>query len=160
MDKSFSDGFFSFLVGNTLSEVARVAVTVPDGTWVLSNSLLIRIQSKGLLQVIVELDSQEVLHLDNGQDVDIRGDYDDLIDWHVEPTLLPGLVLPDKVVSVVEFQSLAGKVVGAEIQLTRSAFAVLLYPEDVDLRRPGEIWDFVREHGLVDMHKLLVMRLG
>ena len=134
MHKSFDSGFFSFLTGDMLLEVASVDVTVPDGTWTLSDSLLLRSETRGLVQIVVELDGQCAFELRDERDVRVSGDYDDLIESRLKPIALPGMTLPDRVVSIVEFHGLAGKVIGAEIQLAHGAFSVLLFPEDAEVR--------------------------
>jgi hypothetical protein len=158
--RSSDDGFFSFLIGDTLNEVGNIVVTVPGGSWPLSNSLLFRLETKGLVQIVVELDSQELLELPEERNALITGDYDDLINWRIEPIIIPDVTLPDKVMSLVEFQSSSGKVVGAEIQLTRAMFSVLLYPEDIEMRSAGAVWEFVRNHGLYEMRRLTVLGIG
>jgi hypothetical protein len=155
-----SSSFFSFLLGETLREVMSITVTVPDGTWALSDSLLFRLGTGELHQIVVELDGQDAVRLRDEHDMRVSGDYADLIERRAQPIVLPDAMLPDEVVSIVEFQSIAGKLVGAEIQLAHGAFSVLLYPEDVEVRRFGAIWEFVREHGLPQLHELTVRQVA
>jgi hypothetical protein len=160
MRRSSDSVFFSFLVGTMLEEVASVLVTVPDGTWPLSDSLIFRCEQRDLVQILVDLDSQELVMLHGEREVCVRGDYNDLIECKIDPVALPELALPDKVTSIVEFQGATGKVIGAEIQMTNSAFSVLLYPEDVEVRRSGAIWDFVREFGLRELREVTLLHIS
>jgi hypothetical protein len=158
MQKSFDSAFFSFLVGDVLMEIASVSVTVPDGTWALSDSLVLRSKTRGLFQIIADLDGQCAVDLRDERDVQVRGDYKDLIASSIRPLAPPVVRLPDKVNSVVEFHSFAGKLIGAEIQLEHGAFSVLLFPEDIEVRSRGAIWDFVREYGLSELQQVVVLR--
>jgi hypothetical protein len=149
---------FAFLAGDTLREIARIAVTVPDGTWDLSDSLLFNLETQGSFQIIVEVDGQDIIKLDTGVDVQIRGEYGDLIKYEVKSIEPPNITLPDRIVSIVEFKSASGKVIGLEIELTHSTFSVLLYPEDAEIRPAGAIWQFIREYGLPELSRVNVSR--
>lgn len=159
MQSQSNNIFLSFLIGETLDRVSAVKVSVPDGEWALSDSLVFQVKNREMVQVIVELDGQEAIHIQNESDVQIRGDYADLIAHRLEPIELQGVILPDTVTSIVEFKCYdCTKIVGAEIHLTRGAFSVLFYPEDVDARPSGAIWTFVREYALAELKRLVVIR--
>jgi hypothetical protein len=151
--------FFSFLVGDILHAVLSIEVTVPEGTGPLSDSLLLRLEAGGLIQVVVDVEGQEAIRLREENEVRIRGEYDDLIERRVVPLAVPNVELPAEITSVVEFRGREGKVVGAEIQTARGAFSVLMYPEDVEVRPRGAVWQFVREHGLPQLGHLTVVQI-
>ena len=156
-----SNSIFSFLVGNILTEVANIVVTVPDGTWSLSDSLIFRLSGGGLYQVVVDVDRQEVIALQEESQIHLRGEYGDLLGREVETIELPGVTLPDEVMSVVEFsRGSGGLVVGAEIELRHGAFSVLAYPEDIEVRSSGAMWEFVRSHGLDQLGQIVATKAG
>lgn len=153
---SHPESHFSFLVGDTLCRVGNVVVTVPDGTWALSDSLIFRVANSGLFQLIVDIDGQELIQLQHESDVEVRGDYEDLMRKEIVSVDLPTVALPAAVLSVVDFRSRAGKVLGAEITTQNGAFSILLYPEDAEVRASGAIWEFVREHAIRDFANIVI----
>lgn len=155
-----ADGnFFSFLVGDVLHAVSSIEVTVPEGTWPLSDSLIFRLEAGGLVQILVDVEGQEAIRLREEHEVKIRGEYDDLIENRVVPLAVPNVELPAEITSVVEFRRREGKVIGAEIETARGAFSVLLYPEDAEGRPRGAVWEFAREHGLPQLGHLTVVQI-
>jgi hypothetical protein len=151
--------FFSVLVGDVLHAVSSVEVTVSDGTWPLSDSLVFQLEAGGLVQILVDVEGQEVIRLRDEHEVRIRGEYDDLISRRLVPLAVPNVELPAAITSVVEFRGPEGKVIGAEIQTACGAFSVLLYPEDVEVRPRGAVWKFVCEHGLPQLGHLTVVHI-
>jgi hypothetical protein len=159
MQSQSNNIFLSFLIGETLERISVVKVSVPEGEWALSDSLVFQVKNRGMVQVIVELDGQEAIRTRDDSDVQIRGDYADLITHRLEPIELQGVVLPDTVTSIVEFQCYdCPKIIGAEIHLVHGAFSVLFYPEDVDARPSGATWAFVREYALAELTRVVVIR--
>jgi hypothetical protein len=156
-----ADGnFFSFLVGDVLREVSSVEVTVPEGRWVLDDSLVFQLEAGCWVQVVVDVEGQEAVKLLDEHDVKIRGEYDDLISRRLVQVAVQNVELPAEITSVVEFLGSDGKVIGAEIQTARGSFSVLLYPEDVEVRPRGAVWEFVREHGLPQLGQLIVVQIA
>jgi hypothetical protein len=146
--------FFDFLLDQTLYAVEVVVVTTKAGTWTLDDTILFVLEGDRRIQVLIDIDTQ-VKQLVESDKITIRGDYDDLLSYDVIKHHV-GVALPSKVQSVTEFQAPNGKVVSLEVELESAGFALILDPEDVEVRDFGSGWQYCRDFGVPQIGQVIV----
>jgi hypothetical protein len=151
--------FFEFLLNRKLCALEAVEVTTKVGSWTLHDTLVFVLDSDTRIQLLIDVNTQETKGFEK-TDVTILGYYEDLLSIKLVRLAASGVVLPSKVIATTEFQASIDKLVGCEIELASGGFALILHPEDVEVRDSGSVWQYCREFAVPQLGRITITRVA